>query len=305
MQNKNAAARTKLLDQVKLWIKCCGLSGHVNSREVKKDMVHNNEAQKAYWGGKFDEYEFCDIRPTADGRGTTGKCEYINRKGEVKCWQIGNAIWRGNGAAIPSENLYNKLAFKVLKFVAPFIQYPDGTSRGKHVPLTNEDWSSLSPNDCQLATNVIEEGNYATPSWHQDSVVEAACVVSAENMDPDVPFMSEHVGATAGQLAHELGGLLHPYGHRDMVLFNGKRLHGPMAVRKMSNGKKKQGKRASYVHYIRKDRSAISQPSLSLSPQMKTRSSSKKRNSSSLSSSHQMKTRSSSKKSKRKSKSKR
>lgn len=237
-----------------IWSKSCGLSGHINTREITKELHSNEAVRKSYFGGKHEGYEFLDVVPTADGRGTTAKCNYLNLKKEQKMWQLGNAIWRGNGPAEPVENLYNRFAFTVLKSLSPFVVFAKvPTCRVKHEELLPEEFDALGMEDIKLATNIIQEGKYSCPSWHQDSVVQGACMVSAENMNSDTPLKSCDVGATAGQLAHELGGLLHPYGSRDVLIFCGNQLHGPMSVRKKGNEKKKTARRASYVHYICKD----------------------------------------------------
>ena len=68
-----------------------------------------------------------------------------------------------------------------------------------------------------LAYSCFSEGAKASPAWHDDGIVVAACAVSTHVGDTQLES-ERKVGADGGQLIHEVGGII--YRMEKVMLFN-------------------------------------------------------------------------------------
>jgi len=87
--------------------------------------------------------------------------------------------------------------------------------------------------NCSLAINRFVHGQGTFMALHQDAKVAGACIVSAMSLFNNQAMYSstKNYGAVAGELFHEIGGLIYGYGENDVILFNGKHFHAPKMPR--------------------------------------------------------------------------
>jgi hypothetical protein len=198
------------------WSKSCSLSGIYIASQSFDRFKKNVPAQKSYFGANSRMYKVVGAEVTGKGKGTTAKLEYKNRQGKTKYFQFGNYLRRD------ISNRYGRMHFvhfswKILCKTGPLIYDPNKVL-SERADIRN----------IHLATNEWPAGTEAPPCWHQDANVTSACVVSAMPYSDCELNSVDNANADAGQLAHEIGGLIHPYHHNDLIVFRGDHYHGPV-----------------------------------------------------------------------------
>ena len=236
--NEDITSRSDLIDtKVRQgWSKCCSLSGHVNGSELIKNFNKNESAREAYFGKGFKKFKLQSIKIGGEGTATTAKAIYLNPKGEMKSFQIGNYLKRDIFKNTNDCN-YQSTAGQVLKDFGPFVYDPDNLLQGFQLK------------DLYLAINEWGYGSEAPSAWHYDSVVKAACLVSAK-AEGELDSI-EKGGGDAGSLCLEFGGFIHTYGSRDAMIFNGSHLHGPTVPAPLNIGKGISPCRFSFVTFLK------------------------------------------------------
>ena len=230
------------------WSKGCSLSGHINFPEATRFFSRSPAVRRSYFGGNFRKYKIQNLQIAGKGKATTGRMHYKNKNGKPQAWQFGNYIGRTIYGKLIREQyqlkqcLYHQHACHVLKTLGPFVSDPQ-----------NRLQSSNSSNFL-MAINQWTGGTSAPPAFHQDGTVVAACLASAMPSPDSVPFDSnQKASCNAGGLCHEIGGYIHPYGHRDAIIFNGSDLHGPTSpspVRDKMGETKAYVARSSFVTFL-------------------------------------------------------
>lgn len=140
---------------------------------------------------------------------------------------------------------------KVIRACNPFVEFPLSDPDTPGYPLNVGD--QCRKEDCSIAVNFDYYGNEAPLCIHYDKTVHAACAVTAmrdTNRKEDLSSLHHHYNANAGELFHEIGGLVHGYNHRDIIIFNGKHYHSPMQPQPAPGGKK--AGRFSFVVFLNK-----------------------------------------------------
>lgn len=129
---------------------------------------------------------------------------------------------------------------KVLAACDPFIEYPSPEPHTPGFPLCM-DVNHCTKKDYSVAVNFRMHGQEAPHCIHFDKTVYGPCAATAMK-DPkhkgSLSSLHHHFNADAGELFHEIGGLVHGYNHRDIVIFNGKHYHSPMATHPLVEGEK-------------------------------------------------------------------
>ena len=235
------------------WAKTCGLSQHTVLSRSAQSIQCNKYCRLGYFGRFENEYSRrIEIVAGADGKGGTGRATYINRKNQIKTYQIGNFIERcveetNSSKFGPNGNTYLTFSVRVLRAIGDFVEFPrDRISSDKHVPKSHRSTTTMN---CSVALNHALNGCPTAWAIHDDATVTGACVTSAEH-DPKFGLLSStkhNTTASGGELWHELGGLIHGYDPTDLVLFNGLHYHAPLMPTPINN----RGKvgRYSYVVY--------------------------------------------------------
>lgn len=114
--------------------------------------------------------------------------------------------------------------------------YPEPATPGVYMGMS----SRMNPSSISMAMNHDMYGSDSPLCIHYDKTVYSACAVSAmpdSHLDP-MSSLYKYFNADAGELFHEVGGLVHGYNSRDVVVFNGKHYHSPMPPVPAFGGKK-------------------------------------------------------------------
>lgn len=166
---------------------------------------------------------------TRDGKGKSAKLIYHNANGDEKQFQLGNEISRGvfqvSKLLGPDNRLYLEKAMLALQVFGPAIKTPKVS--GRQAPKKKVNLQRLQLTDMALAYNEMRDGD-TCHAMHRDGASTLPTVISA--CPGTIPLLSseeKHV-ADAGLLLHEIGGVVHGYGSRDLLIFSGNNLHGPL-----------------------------------------------------------------------------
>jgi hypothetical protein len=267
VQQRNAI-RNKTYTKVKRgWMKSCGISGVINLPETRRIIEKNSMARHGYFGRNHAEYTYVTVEPkkgrNGSKQGTSACCKYLNRMGKPRSFQMGNYIQRAIfqvDCPMLRGNRYAVMIGGMIASIGHLVAFPEYLVEPQNVKhICQESLQDTDESNTSIAINYTTTGDPSPLSLHYDKTVFGTCAATAE---PDgrlttLSSVDLNFGADAGEFFHEIGGLLHGYGSRDVILFNGIHMHAPMMpfprkARDESKGIQQKAGRHSYIVFRHK-----------------------------------------------------
>jgi hypothetical protein len=228
------------------WMKGCQASGPCQEKQIRR--AFNIGWPVEGWGSKKEQIVGVTITSSCG----SGRCEYKNKDGDIKSFQLGGFLDRetSKDGLIKYQVLAMGLGYE--KYIPYLMCYYKEVGRAftKFAPLLlNDDMGKTLQDDNSVfeqmhtGVNLVDNGT-SRLHLHRDKPSAFPAVVSSIN-----PAKSKRKW-TGGEFVLLEGGLMIEYGFRDLLFINGHQIHGVIPISPKYG--QKGVSRVSVVHFSKR-----------------------------------------------------